>query len=86
MKIGNDYYRGQRVRLKRDVDRYPSFIAKKGMEGTVVAIPGPDDMNLAVKMDDHIDGAEEWDNEVHWIEDLDMEWVNGDLEVIGGAK
>lgn len=79
---GGEYYRGQRVRLKRDVDRYPSFIARKGLVGTIVSTPGPDHMNLAVKMDEHLNGAEEWDNEIHWIEDLDMEWVHGDLEII----
>ncbi len=58
---------GTRVRLIHDVDRYPHFIAPEGATGTVVDIGDP--MVFAVKLDVHIDGAEDWDNEIHWSND-----------------
>jgi hypothetical protein len=56
---------GTRVRLIHDEDRYPHFIAPKGATGTVV---DPHGMNLAVRMDETVPGAEDWDNEVHWFD------------------
>lgn len=53
---------GDRVRLTNDVERYPHFIAKGGSAGTVTEVGE----NVIVKMDEHIPGAEEWENEVHW--------------------
>lgn len=58
---------GTRVRLRRDVDRYPHFVAPQGAEGTVTK--NGDDF-LAVKLDEPLDGAEEWDNEVQWYEGM----------------
>lgn len=55
---------GMRVRLKHEVWRYPHFIVEKGATGTVVDIGAPD--VFAVCMDEKIEGAEEWENEVHW--------------------
>ena len=68
------------------MDRFPSFIAKKGMTGVIVAVPDSDHANLAVRLDDHLDGAEEWDNEVHWIEDLDDDDVHGDIKICDGGS
>jgi len=56
------FYIGARVRLRHDVDRYPHFIAPAGALGTVTTI---DDV-YCVRMDDNIDGAGDWDNEVLW--------------------
>lgn len=58
---------GTRVRLKRDVDRYPDFVAPEGAEGTVTK--NWDDL-IAVKLDEDLDGAEEWDNEVQWYDGM----------------
>lgn len=69
---------GSRVRLLRDVERYPHFIAPKGSEGTVTSV---DEYALCVRLDEVLVGAKEWDNEVHWYPRDDM-WPNGDLEVI----
>lgn len=55
---------GTKVRLRRDVERYPHFIAPAGATGTVVDIG--DDTIFAVRMDERIPGAGTWDNEVHW--------------------
>jgi hypothetical protein len=59
---------GTRVRLRRDVERYPHFIAPAGALGTVLD-PGeviyPEDLFL-VRMDETIAGAEEWDNAIMW--------------------
>lgn len=54
---------GARVRLTRDVERYPFFIAEKGRTGVVVeATSGA----VSVFMDKHLPGAEAWNNEVCW--------------------
>lgn len=75
---------GMRVRLRHDVDRYPHFIARQGMEGVVVTAGDEQDTQpyiLAVRMDDVLPGAEEWQNEVHWVPSYG-EKPSDDLEVI----
>lgn len=57
--------RGARVRLTRDVERYPHFIARAGMVGTVT-YSNTRHHEVAVKLDDLLPGAEAWDNEVCW--------------------
>jgi hypothetical protein len=52
-----------RYRLRHDVDRFPHFVARAGMTGTLVE---HDDELVTLRMDDHLPGAEEWDNEVCW--------------------
>ncbi len=52
-----------RVRLTRNVERFPHFIARAGMVGTVTEAT---EEIVCIKMDEHLDGAEEWDNEVVW--------------------
>lgn len=59
---------GRRVVLRYDVDRYPDFIAPSGGTGTVVYA---DMEEIRVRMDQHMAGAEQWDNEVHWSENND---------------
>lgn len=54
---------GTRVRLVSPADRYPNFIVMPGGMGTVADVS---DECLWVKMDEHIDGAEEWDNCIEW--------------------
>lgn len=74
---------GTRVRLARDVDRYPHFIAAAGSVGTVVDIG---DANIfAVRIDEHLPGAEEWENEVHWILDAGDD-PSGDVEQVDAAS
>jgi hypothetical protein len=51
------------VRLAHDIERYPHFIAPRGALGTLVAT---DDATIAVRLDEPLEGAEDWDNEVHW--------------------
>ena len=57
---------GSRGRLRRNVDRFPHFIAKAGATGTVTEAT---DSLIAVRMDEVLPGAEEWDNEVCWTPD-----------------
>lgn len=69
-----------RVKFRHDVDRYPHFIVPAGALGTVVDVG--DAQIFAVKMDEQVPGAEDWENECHWVP------VNGDdplddLEVVG---
>lgn len=54
---------GTRVMLRHDVERYPHFIADKGMVGTVTHA---DEWTICVRMDERIYGAEAWDNEIVW--------------------
>lgn len=58
---------GTKVRLSRDIERYPHFTAPEGATGQVVAY---DDEIIRVKLDDKLPGAEEWDNELHWYPDM----------------
>ena len=57
---------GTRVQLRHDVERYPHFIAPKGATGVVVDIGAPE--VFAVRLDEPLLGAEDWDNEVHWYD------------------
>lgn len=69
---------GTRVRLTRDVERYPHFIAEAGETGTVTQ----NDEMFNVRLDSHLPGAEEWDNEVQWsVIDHDQD-PSGDVEVL----
>ena len=56
---------GARVVTLEPIDRFPHFMVGAGRTGTVSV---SDDHTLAVKMDDPIAGAEEWDNEIVWYE------------------
>lgn len=71
---------GTRVRTRGSVERYPHFTVPAGATGTVIDVI-PD--AVAVKMDRHIPGCEDWSNEVVWqIEDLLYHDLSDDLEVI----
>ena len=53
-----------RYRLVCDVERYPSFIARAGLTGTML----PEEHGeVLLKLDAPLDGAEEWDNCIQWI-------------------
>lgn len=54
---------GSRWKLKRDVDRFPHFVAPAGAEGTITDTY---DSNISLRLDEPLAGAEEWDNEVVW--------------------
>ena len=54
---------GDRVELARDVDRYDAFIAREGLRGTISEIS---EHVVTVLLDEHLQGAEEWDNNVCW--------------------
>jgi hypothetical protein len=61
---------GQRVKLNRDVDVYPTVYAKAGEVGTVAEI---DDERIMVRMDTHFPTLAEWHNQLEiwreWNED-----------------
>jgi S-adenosylmethionine/arginine decarboxylase-like enzyme len=63
----NRFAVGTRVRLTRAVDRYPHFIAPEGATGTVVVSERGN--IVAVRLDTHLPGAEDWSNEIHWSDD-----------------
>jgi hypothetical protein len=61
---------GDRVRLTVDVDRYPHFLAKKGLTGIVLDTNASDwPKSIAVKMDEPLEGCEEWDNTILWSDE-----------------
>ena len=63
---------GDRIRLRREVNKYPHFIAERGATGTVVESAADEICGLiVVKMDAHLPGAEDWDNCVYWTADDD---------------
>jgi hypothetical protein len=73
---------GLRVQLRQDVERFPHFIAKAGLKGTVHF--ANDDGTVCVRMDERLPGAEEWQNEVQWGPDGDaLGRADDDVEVIG---
>ena len=74
---------GTRVRLRHAVDRFPHFLAPAGATGTVTSTPTADPAGtLCVRMDEIIEGAEEWENEIVWsVGDGDNPLR--DLEVLG---
>jgi hypothetical protein len=58
---------GTRFALSAPVERYPHFAAPAGATGTVVYT---DEYVICMHMDEHLLGAETWDNEITWaIED-----------------
>lgn len=54
---------GERYRVAHEVWRYPHFIVEEGATGMIVE---SDDELVALKLDEVIEGAEEWQNELHW--------------------
>lgn len=57
---------GERFVLVANVDRYPHFIAVRGLSGKVVDVS--EDV-VCLRLDDPLQGSEEWDNEVVWRAD-----------------
>src|SRR5262245_35587921 len=68
---------GQRVRLCRDVDRFPHFVARAGMAGTVVEV---DSQAVCIRMDAALPNCEEWGNEIVWADVL-LSDLAADVEV-----
>ena len=62
---------GMRVRLIENVNRYPHFVARAGLTGVVTEVQSEEDggVQYAVRLDRHLPGAEEWDNQVWWNDD-----------------
>jgi hypothetical protein len=80
MKDSKSVAVGTRWTLKFDVCRYPSFLAAAGMIGTVIEA---DEGLVRLKMDEHLDGAEAWDNCIEWVRE-DDEYIDDDLN--GGDR
>lgn len=70
---------GQQVRLRRNVERAQNFTARGQSLGTVVEI---NEGTLSVKMDDLIEGCEEWDNCVIWDANHHLTWEDFHLDVL----
>jgi len=55
---------GYRFILRHDVDRFPDFIARSGISGTVAEVEN--DGTVIAVMEETIRGAEYYDNKVWW--------------------
>lgn len=75
---------GTRVRVICDIERYPDFIAKVGMTGTVNvnnAGISEDSPVFSVKIDQPLENCEEWDNCIEWYHwDFDVYNVLDEIE------
>ncbi len=71
--------RGTRVRLISAVDRFPNFVAKAGLTGSVVEARAG---RLGVKLDKFLPGAEDWNNTIWWTEEEEIRELPLELEVI----
>jgi len=87
---------GTRARLRHEIERFPHFLIDEGATGTVVEASAT---LIALRMDEFVPGAEEWDNELCWTDEdaaffaepgaPEERWVaaafHEDVEVIEGA-
>lgn len=69
---------GDRVELARDVDRFPHFLAPKGLTGVVSSL---DEYVITVRLDEHLDGAEDWENEICWETSEQAEYFDEDVKL-----
>ena len=66
---------GSRARLLRVVERFPHFLIKEGATGRITEAT---ESLIALRMDEFVPGAEEWDNELYWTqEDAEFAAVAG---------
>lgn len=81
MSRSRGFKKGDRVRLVRDVERYPHFIAPRGTTGSVTFsdLAAGAAIRLLVLADKKIRGAEEWQNQIEWAYDDDPA---DDLELV----
>lgn len=68
---------GCHVALKQEVERFPHFKANAGSTGIIVEVT---DHIIAVAMDDHIPGCEEWANRIIWSEVEERELFTQDAK------
>jgi hypothetical protein len=59
------FHKGQRVRTKKIVERFPHFTVPCGKLGTIISIGQRPSETSIVQMDEPIKGCEDWDNQVH---------------------
>jgi hypothetical protein len=60
---GTSFEIGDRVRLRRPVDRYPHTLVPEGATGVVTSASASD---FRTRLDAPVLGLDEWNNEVHW--------------------
>lgn len=70
---------GTRIVLAKVVERFPHFLAEKGLRGTVNEIT--DDL-ISVRMDEEIGGAGEWDNCIVWEGDDVLSQFRSDVHFL----
>lgn len=70
------FHKGQRVRTKILVERFPHFIVQPGKMGTIISIgQRPSDTSI-VQMDEPIKGCEDWNNQIqcHTLTELNADF------------
>jgi hypothetical protein len=77
MKI-NKKLIGKRIRLRREVERFPDFIAWENSTGVIDNV---DKYQIVTKMDEPIDGAEHWHNCIIW-QDQHLADFEQDVEIL----
>ena len=65
---------GDRVRLRRTLERYPDALVEAGAVGTVI-----DSEDVVIRLDDPVEGLEDWDNQLHGSDESPLE---ADLELL----
>ncbi len=73
---------GDRARLCRLVERFPHFWIAAGALGTVTEAS---ENLIALRMDEHVSGAEEWDSELCWTADDGALYLGPETERIARA-
>jgi hypothetical protein len=76
------FHKGQRVRTKNIVERFPHFTVPCGRLGTIVSIgQRPSDTSI-VQMDEPIKGCEDWNNQVqcHTLTELNSFFTFADQQ------
>lgn len=75
---------GARVVLRRRIERYPHFAVDPGEGRGTVQLSG--ERLVSIRMDDHIDGAEEWDNCIAWTEPSELLDLADDIEIVDAPR
>ena len=64
---------GQRVKVTGYLERFPDFIVDTGPSGVLGTITSVCKENVWIRLDDHVPGAEEYNNEVCLMDEFPEE-------------
>lgn len=58
--------KGQKIKFHTELQQYPFTIVRKGETGVIVRVSNKDDKLLAIKLDKHHSGLDDWKNQIHF--------------------